>query len=290
MVIDPAGVRRTREDSELAPGLPEPSSEDARGPATVTAEISDAAIEIDELSLFYGETQALRDISMEIPRHEITAFIGPSGCGKSSLLRCINRLNDLIPTVRIDGDVRLDGDSLYHREVDVALLRKRVGMVFQKSNPFPKSIYENVAYGCKIQGISERSELDVIVEKSLRDAALWGEVKDRLDDDAIGLSGGQQQRLCIARAIATEPEVILFDEPCSALDPIATASIEELMIELKKDYTQVIVTHNMQQASRISDYTAFMYLGDLVEYGETEGLFIKPARKETEDYITGRFG
>ena len=209
---------------------------------------------------------------------------------RSSLLRCLNRLNDLVPVARIEGDVRFEGESIYAPEVDINLLRKRIGMVFQKSNPFPKSIYENVAYGCRILGLSKKRELDEIVERSLVGAALWDEVKDRLEESALGLSGGQQQRLCIARAIATEPGIVLFDEPCSALDPIATAKIEELMQDLKKDYTQVIVTHNMQQASRISDYTAFLYLGDLIEYGATDRLFIKPTRSETEDYITGRFG
>ncbi|MDY7095311.1 MAG: phosphate ABC transporter ATP-binding protein PstB [Acidobacteriota bacterium] len=252
--------------------------------------IENALLEVDDLSLWYGDKRALKGISMDIPEREITAFIGPSGCGKSTLLRCINRLNDLVPSVRIEGDIRFENDSILSPEVDTNLLRKRIGMVFQKSNPFPKSIYDNVAYGCRIQGISKRSELDDIVEKSLRGAALWEEVKDRLLDSALGLSGGQQQRLCIARAIAVEPEVILFDEPCSALDPIATAKIEELMLELKREYTQVIVTHNMQQASRVSDYTAFLYLGELIEYGATDTLFVNPVRQQTEDYITGRFG
>ena len=252
--------------------------------------IESPILEIDGLSLFYGAAKALNQITMKVPEKQITAFIGPSGCGKSSLLRCLNRLNDLVPVARIEGDVRFEGESIYAPEVDINLLRKRIGMVFQKSNPFPKSIYENVAYGCRILGLSKKRELDEIVERSLVGAALWDEVKDRLEESALGLSGGQQQRLCIARAIATEPEIVLFDEPCSALDPIATAKIEELMQDLKKDYTQVIVTHNMQQASRISDYTAFLYLGDLIEYGATDRLFIKPIRSETEDYITGRFG
>ena len=252
--------------------------------------IESPILEIDGLSLFYGAAKALNQITMKVPEKQITAFIGPSGCGKSSLLRCLNRLNDLVPIARIEGDVSFEGESIYAPEVDINLLRKRIGMVFQKSNPFPKSIYENVAYGCRILGLSKKRELDEIVERSLVGAALWDEVKDRLEESALGLSGGQQQRLCIARAIATEPEIVLFDEPCSALDPIATAKIEELMQDLKKDYTQVIVTHNMQQASRISDYTAFLYLGDLIEYGATDRLFIKPIRSETEDYITGRFG
>ena len=267
----------------------EPAGAEAPDPA-LNPEIGESLLEIRDLSLHYGDKQALDRISMKIPKREITAYIGPSGCGKSTLLRCLNRLNDLIPSVRIEGDVLFGGESILGPEVDVNLLRKRIGMVFQKSNPFPKSIFQNVAYGCRILGISKKSELEEIVERSLRGAALWEEVKDRLDDVATGLSGGQQQRQCIARAIATEPEVILFDEPCSALDPIATAKIEELMLNLKKQYTQVIVTHNMQQASRISDFTAFMYLGELIEYGVTDELFIKPQKQETEDYITGRFG
>ena len=275
---------RSESDAQLATGQEE-ATQDALDPG-----IREPILEVDRLNLYYGDKRALSDITMRIPRREITAFIGPSGCGKSSLLRCFNRLNDLIPTARVEGDVQLEGESILGASTDVNLLRKRIGMVFQKSNPFPKSVYENIAYGCRIQGISDKHELDEIVESSLQRAALWDEVKDRLDDIATALSGGQQQRLCIARAIATEPEVILFDEPCSALDPIATAKIEELMRDLKEQYTQVIVTHNMQQASRISDYTAFMYLGDLIEYGVTDRLFIKPIRQETEDYITGRFG
>jgi phosphate transport system ATP-binding protein len=252
--------------------------------------IETGILETRNLSLWYGGNQALDDISIRIPSGEITALIGPSGCGKSTFLRCFNRLNDLIDIVRIEGSVRLDGEDLYRDGSDVNLLRSRVGMVFQKSNPFPKSIYENVAYGLRIQGINSRAILDEIVERSLRRAALWDEVKDRLGDVATGLSGGQQQRLCIARTIAVEPEVVLYDEPCSALDPLATARIEELMLEFKSDFTQVIVTHNLQQASRISDYTAFMYLGELVEYGRTEKLFLDPSLRETEAYITGRFG
>ena len=247
-------------------------------------------LQIANLSLWYGEKKALNDVSLKIPQKQITAFIGPSGCGKSTLLRCINRLNDLIDGVRTDGDIVFEGGSIYDPKLDINALRKRIGMVFQKSNPFPKSIYENVAYGPRIQGVNRKRDLDEIVERSLRGAALWDEVKDRLDDSALGLSGGQQQRLCIARAIAVEPEVILLDEPCSALDPIATARIEELMQDLKTQYTQVIVTHNMQQASRVSDYTAFLYLGELIEYGPTERIFINPLKKQTEDYITGRFG
>jgi len=252
--------------------------------------IKDPILEVESLSLWYGEKQALREISLKIPEKRITAFIGPSGCGKSTLLRCINRLNDLIDGVRTEGDIKFQGGSIYDPRIEINALRKRIGMVFQKSNPFPKSIYENVAYGPRLQGINRKRDLDDIVEKSLRGAALWDEVKDRLDDSALGMSGGQQQRLCIARAIAVEPEVILLDEPCSALDPIATARIEELMQDLKTQYTQVIVTHNMQQASRVSDYTAFLYLGELIEYGATEKIFINPMKKQTEDYITGRFG
>jgi phosphate transport system ATP-binding protein len=269
----------------LVEKTPVPTADPAVDPA-----IDRPILEVRDLSLWYGAAQALHDVRLRIPEHKITAFIGPSGCGKSTLLRCFNRLNDLVDGVRISGDITLDGQSLYDPKRDVNELRRRVGMVFQKSNPFPKSIYENVAYGPRIHGIRRRSELDEIVERSLRGAALWDEVKDRLSDSALGLSGGQQQRLCIARAIAIEPEIVLLDEPCSALDPLATAKIEELMQELKGRYTLVIVTHNMQQASRVSDYTAFMYLGRLVEYGLTDKLFINPAKKQTEDYITGRFG
>ncbi|RMG43418.1 MAG: phosphate ABC transporter ATP-binding protein [Acidobacteria bacterium] len=247
-------------------------------------------LEIENLSVWYGSKRALESISLRIPEKRITAFIGPSGCGKSTLLRCINRLNDLIEGVRIEGTIRFHGRNVLDPETDVSLLRKRIGMVFQKSNPFPKSIYENVAYGPRIHGIRDRRRLDAIVERSLRRAALWDEVKDRLFDSALGLSGGQQQRLCIARAIAVEPEVVLLDEPCSALDPVATARIEELMLQLKSDYTLVVVTHNMQQAARVSDDTAFLYMGRLVEHGRTEELFLNPKKKETEDYITGRFG
>src|SRR6185436_11344058 len=247
-------------------------------------------IEINGLSLYYGTNKALKNISLKVCERIVTALIGPSGCGKSTLLRCINRMNDLIDNVRIEGEIKIAGQDINGSDVDVIELRKRVGMVFQKSNPFPKSIYDNVAYGLKLQGITKRSELDTIVEKSLRQAALWDEVKDRLHTSGLGLSGGQQQRLCIARAIAIQPEIILMDEPASALDPIATARVEELILDLKKDYTIVIVTHNMQQAARISDYTAFFYLGELIEYGATSNIFTKPAKKQTEDYVTGRFG
>ncbi len=247
-------------------------------------------VEIDRLSLWYGPKQALKDVSMAIPKHRVTAYIGPSGCGKTTLLRCLNRMNDLVDGVRITGTVRIGGTDIYDPMLDVTELRKRVGMVFQKSNPFPKSIFENVAYGPRILGVASRADLEGLVERSLRAAALWDEVEDRLGDSALGLSGGQQQRLCIARAIAVEPDVLLMDEPCSALDPIATAKIEELMLELKNAYTIVIVTHNMQQAARVSDYTGFMLLGELVEFGVTRELFTSPRDKRTEDYITGRFG
>jgi phosphate transport system ATP-binding protein len=247
-------------------------------------------VEIEKLSLWYGTKQALKDVSMSVPKHRITAYIGPSGCGKSTLLRCLNRMNDLVDGVRMTGTIRIGGSDVHGAGLDVTELRKRVGMVFQKSNPFPKSIYENVAYGPRILGVRNRNDVDGIVERSLRSAALWDEVHDRLHDSALGLSGGQQQRLCIARAIAVEPDVLLMDEPCSALDPIATAKIEELMLELKNSYTIVIVTHNMQQAARVSDYTGFMLLGELVESGVTRELFTNPRDKRTEDYITGRFG
>ena len=247
-------------------------------------------LHVDGLDLFYGDSQALNNIKMSIAEKKVTAFIGPSGCGKSTLLRCFNRMNDLISSVRITGKVHLKEQDIYAKDVNVALLRQRVGMVFQKPNPFPKSIYDNVAYGLRIQGIKGRKILDEAVERALRSAALWDEVKDRLTESALGLSGGQQQRLVIARAIAIEPEVLLLDEPASALDPISTLKIEELIYELKNDYTIVIVTHNMQQAARVSDYTAFMYLGDLIEFGDTTTIFTRPAEKKTEDYITGRYG
>jgi phosphate transport system ATP-binding protein len=247
-------------------------------------------IELQNLSLFYGLAQALKTISMSIRERMVTAFIGPSGCGKSTLLRCLNRMNDLIDHVRIEGTVRIAGQNIQGRDVDVIELRKRVGMVFQKSNPFPKSIYENIAYALRLHGTTDRKEVDEVVERSLRNAALWDEVKDRLHASALGLSGGQQQRLCIARAIAIRPEIILMDEPASALDPLATAKVEDLILSLKKEFTIVIVTHNMQQAARISDYTAFFYLGELIEYDTTNKIFTNPAKKQTEDYITGRFG
>ncbi|TVQ51488.1 MAG: phosphate ABC transporter ATP-binding protein [Phycisphaerales bacterium] len=246
--------------------------------------------QLNALNLHYGSNHALCDVSMMIPHKRITAFIGPSGCGKSSLLRCLNRMNDLIDIAQISGEILLDGQDIYSKNVDVPELRRRIGMVFQKPNPFPKSIYENVAYGLRIQGVRRKSVIDETVERSLRHAALWDEVKDRLKSPAMELSGGQQQRLVIARAIAIEPEVILLDEPCSALDPIATAKVEELMMQLKENYTLVIVTHNMQQAARVGDYCAFMYMGELIEYDTAEVMFQKPSKKQTEDYITGRFG
>jgi phosphate transport system ATP-binding protein len=250
----------------------------------------ETAIAIRSASLFYGAKQALFDISMDIGAREATAFIGPSGCGKSTLLRCLNRMNDLIDNVRITGSFVVNGQDVYAPSTDVIEVRRRIGMVFQKSNPLPKSIYENVVYGLRIAGIRDKATLDEACEKSLRGAALWDEVKDRLHESGLGLSGGQQQRLCIARAIAIEPEIILMDEPCSALDPIATLKVEELIYELKSRYTIVIVTHNLQQAARVSDRTAFFWLGKLVEYGPTAGLFTNPREKHTEDYITGRFG
>jgi phosphate transport system ATP-binding protein len=261
-------------------------SREAAGPPISEAPM----VEIEHLSLWYGSKLALKDVTMSVPKHRVTAFIGPSGCGKTTLLRCLNRMNDLVDGVRIAGTIRIGGTDVSDPALEVTELRKRVGMVFQKSNPFPKSIFENVAYGPRILGVRNRSDLDGIVERSLRAAALWEEVADRLDESALGLSGGQQQRLCIARAIAVEPDVLLMDEPCSALDPIATGRIEELMLELKASYTIVIVTHNMQQAARVSDYTGFMLLGELVEFGLTRELFTNPRDPRTEAYITGRFG
>jgi len=271
-----------------------------KGPATVPRALESElpekepetiSIDVRNIDFYYGTTKALHDISIKIPKGKVTAFIGPSGCGKSTLLRNFNRMNDLIDNTRIgQGQILIEGVDINSPEVDVIELRKRVGMVFQKSNPFPKSIYENIVYGLRLQGINNKSVLDEIVEKSLRGAALWDEVKDRLDAFAFGLSGGQMQRLCIARAMAVEPEIILMDEPCSALDPIATSKVEELIHELKKDYTIVIVTHNMQQAGRCSDHTAFFYLGKLIEFDETGIIFTNPRVRQTEDYISGRFG
>ena len=248
------------------------------------------ALKVEDLNLYYDKKQALNNINLHIPEKKVTAFIGPSGCGKSTLLRCFNRMNDLVDIARVEGAIKLHDNNIYGKDVNVADLRRNVGMVFQKPNPFPKSIYENVAYGLRLQGINKRSVLDEVVEWALKGAALWDEVKDRLDENALGLSGGQQQRLVIARSIAVQPEMLLLDEPASALDPISTLKIEELIHDLKDQYTIVIVTHNMQQAARVSDYTAFMFMGDLVEFDETDVIFTNPRKKKTEDYITGRYG
>jgi len=258
------------------------------GPSDLANE--EIALEVSNLDLHYGSSQALYGVNMVIPKNRVTAFIGPSGCGKSTLLRCFNRMNDLVDGCQIKGEIKLHEEDIYHKGVNVANLRRRIGMVFQKPNPFPKSVYENVAYGLRIQGVSDKRRLDEAVEKALRSAALWDEMKDRLNDNALGMSGGQQQRLVIARAIAIEPEVMLLDEPASALDPISTLKIEELIYELKQNYTIIIVTHNMQQAARVSDYTAFMYMGKLIEHADTNKLFTNPSEKQTEDYITGRYG
>ncbi len=247
-------------------------------------------IHTENMSLHYGTKRALNNISIQIPEKKVTAFIGPSGCGKSTFLRSLNRMNDLIDGVKIEGDILIDNVNIYDKNIDVVTLRKKVGMVFQKSNPFAKSIYENIAYGPRINGLKDKKQLDEIVETALKNAAIWDEVKDRLGDSALGLSGGQQQRLCIARTLAVNPEIVLMDEPASALDPLSTSKIEELIVELKENYTIVIVTHNMQQAARISDMTAFFYLGELIEYDKTKKIFTNPDKKQTEDYITGRFG
>lgn len=260
------------------------------GTSSPQLEDEDICLRVNNLQLFYSEKRALNDVNMVIPRKRVTAFIGPSGCGKSTLLRCFNRMNDLVDGVRIEGEIQLDGEDINARDIDISALRRRVGMVFQRPNPFPKTIYENVAYGLRLQGINKRHILDERVEWALKSAALWNEVQDRLHESAMGLSGGQQQRLVIARAVAIKPEVLLLDEPASALDPISTLKIEELIYELKSEYTIVIVTHNMQQAARVSDYTAFMYMGDLIEFGATDKLFTNPEKKQTEDYITGRYG
>ncbi len=257
---------------------------------TLDLESAETCLEVKDLSLYYGDKQALFDINLAIPKQKVTAFIGPSGCGKSTLLRCMNRMNDLVDGVEIKGQLLLDNENIYDKSIDVAGLRRRVGMVFQKPNPFPKSVYENVAYGLRLLGVNDRRTLDEVVERALKRAALWDEVRDRLHDNALGLSGGQQQRLVIARAVAIEPEVLLLDEPASALDPISTLKIEELIYELKDKYTIVIVTHNMQQAARVSDCTAFLYMGKLIEFGDTNQLFTNPREKQTEDYITGRYG
>ncbi|MFO1460450.1 MAG: phosphate ABC transporter ATP-binding protein PstB [Verrucomicrobiota bacterium] len=265
---------------------PHPVPESSRPGEPSLAEV----IQTRDLTLHYGPVRALHGISLGIPRNRVTAFIGPSGCGKSSLLRCFNRMNDLIDNVRITGQCDVEGEDVLGRDVDVIGLRKRVGMVFQRSNPFPRSIHDNIAFALRIHGIRDRAAVDETVERSLRAAALWDEVKDRLDESALRLSGGQQQRLCIARAIAIRPRILLMDEPASALDPTATTRIEELILELKRDYTIVIVTHNMQQATRISDFTAFFYLGELVEFGTSAQIFTHPSHRQTEDYVTGRFG
>ena len=260
-----------------------------RGPR-VTLDNETLCLEVKDFNLFYGDKQALHNINMQIPKNRVTAFIGPSGCGKSTLLRCFNRMNDLIESVRMEGQLLLDDMEINSPSVNVADLRRQVGMVFQKPNPFPKSIYENVAYGLRLQGVNDRSTLDKVVEKSLKGAALWDEVKDKLHQDGTSLSGGQQQRLCIARTLAINPPIILMDEPTSALDPIATVKIEDLMNEIKKEYTVIVVTHNMQQARRIADYTSFFVLGDLIEHGLTSDIFTNPKEKKTEDYISGNFG
>jgi phosphate transport system ATP-binding protein len=283
MSLQPAVQQRPNNDI-LTPKM------DLRPSTTKVAEAVKPIIRVENIDFYYGDKHALKSISIDIAEKKVTAFIGPSGCGKTTLLRCLNRMNDLILNTKVTGTINLDGKNIYDPSLDVIELRRRVGMIFQKCNPFPKSIYENVVYGLRIVGISNRHYLDEVVEKSLRQAALWDEVKDNLNKSAADLSGGQQQRLCIARAIAVEPEIILMDEPCSALDPISTAKIEELIHELKDTFTIVIVTHNMQQAARVSDYTAFFYLGELIEFGETGKLFTMPEKRQTEDYITGRFG
>lgn len=289
----PARVARPAQSRDAAPGSEGNGRSrlfDVQRPHRRSIEDEEICLDIRDLSVYYGTSQALFGINLRIPRNRITAFIGPSGCGKSTLLRCFNRMNELSPQVRTRGQVLMDGEDIYAPEVDVTTLRRRVGMVFQKPNPFPKSVYENVAYGLRISGVRRRSVLDETVRESLKAAALWDEVRDRLRDSALGLSGGQQQRLVIARAIATQPEVLLLDEPASALDPISTLKIESLLTLLKERYTIVIVTHNMQQAARVSDYTAFLYVGEVVEFADTDTLFTKPGQKRTENYITGRFG
>jgi phosphate transport system ATP-binding protein len=284
-------MQETPVRAPAAPAAVPETTDAAQMQPPTTAAVPALAIEADDFSFWYGSARALNDITLKIPEKQVTALIGPSGCGKSTFLRSINRMNDLIPGIRHDGDVRLNGESVYRPGVDVVQLRRRVGMVFQKSNPFPKSIFENVAYGARVNGLARnRRHLAEIVERSLRQAALWDEVADRLDRSALGLSGGQQQRLCIARAMAVSPEVLLMDEPASALDPIATQKIEELIYSLKDEFTIVIVTHNMQQAARVSDFTAFFYMGELIEMGRTEELFTTPREERTEAYITGRFG
>jgi phosphate transport system ATP-binding protein len=285
------GTQYKKKDTDKSQSTPtEPSTPKQFMQAKPEEHTSEIHIQTQKLDFFYGKSQALYDVTLDIPARRVTAFIGPSGCGKSTLIRCYNRMNDLIDGIRLGGKILIDGEDIYDPGVDVIALRKKVGMVFQKSNPFPKTIFENVVYGLRIAGVSDRRKLEESAERALRRAALWDEVKDRLDKNGLGLSGGQQQRLCIARAIALQPEIILMDEPCSALDPIATIRIEELIQELKKDYTIVIVTHNMQQAARCSDRTAFFYLGKLIEFDDTSKIFTNPSNKQTEDYITGRFG
>ncbi len=266
------------------------STQMPQGSTSLDMSNEDVCLQTKDLNLFYGQKQALFDVNMLIPRKRVTAFIGPSGCGKSTLLRTFNRMNDLVDGCKVDGQILMDGQDIFDKSVDITSLRRRVGMVFQKPNPFPKSIYENVCYGLRLQGIKNKAVLDEAVEKSLKGSALWDEVKDRLNESALGLSGGQQQRLVIARAIAIEPEVLLLDEPCSALDPISTLKVEELIHQLKEQFTILIVTHNMQQAARVSDYTAFMYLGKMIEHTDTNTIFTNPHQKQTEDYITGRYG
>jgi phosphate transport system ATP-binding protein len=282
----------TQQPAPSQPLTPQASTvQDGQLPSPDNSSSTHAAkLTLNKVNFFYGPSQALFDINIEIMNNQVTSFIGPSGCGKSTLLRCLNRLNDLIEGARVEGSMLLDGVDINRPDVDITDLRKRVGMVFQKSNPFPKSIFENVAYGPRLHGIRNRGQLDQIVEEGLKGAGLWEEVKDRLHTSAFGLSGGQQQRLCIARALAVKPDVLLMDEPCSALDPVATARIEELLFSLKQELTVIIVTHNMQQAARVSDWTAFMYLGEMVEFGLTKQLFTNPSKKQTDDYITGRFG
>jgi phosphate transport system ATP-binding protein len=279
------------QETVSTPKIAVPAARADKDAATqMTTEPGSPIIKVDNVDFYYGEKRALKAINIDIAERKATAFIGPSGCGKTTLLRCLNRMNDLVLNTRVTGEIQFDGKNIYDPSTDVILLRRRVGMIFQKWNPFPKSIYENVVYGLRIIGINNRSHLDEVVERSLRQAAIWDEVKDSLHKSAADLSGGQQQRLCIARALAVEPEVLLMDEPCSALDPISTAKIEELIHELKDTFTIVIVTHNMQQAARVSDYTGFFYLGELVEFGDTGKLFTAPEKHQTEDYITGRFG
>jgi phosphate transport system ATP-binding protein len=282
--------RQPKSPNMSSSATPSLSTHMPTGNAAMNMQNEDVCLETRDLSLFYGQKQALFDVNMQIPRKRVTAFIGPSGCGKSTLLRTFNRMNDLVDGCKVNGQIVMDGQNIFDKSVDITSLRRRVGMVFQKPNPFPKSIYENVCYGLRLQGIKNKAVLDEAVETSLKGAALWDEVKDRLNDSALGLSGGQQQRLVIARAIAIKPEVLLLDEPCSALDPISTLKVEELIHQLKEQFTILIVTHNMQQAARVSDYTAFMYLGKLIEHTDTNTIFTNPHQKQTEDYITGRYG